>query len=99
MSEETETLELDTDIVKQTLLQEDGQELDIKTPVVVREIPVPTRVRVPLYVNGVLKSAAELSALGLTVKSYTRLEVETAEYTALYVANPTLAERVRQYSA
>lgn len=102
MAEETDIIEeLDTDIVKRTLVDSTagGAELDIRTPYVIRQIPVPTRMRIPLYVAGELKSAEELAELGLTVREYTRLEVETAQYAAVYAANPTLAERVRQYAA
>ncbi|MGF0039012.1 hypothetical protein, partial [Victivallis vadensis] len=98
MAEETDLIEeLDTDIVKRTLVDSTagGAELDIKTPYVIRQVPVPTRMRIPLYVAGELKSAEELAELGLTIREYTRLEVETAQYAAVYAANPTLAERVR----
>ncbi len=101
MSEEPAVVELDTDIVKRTLVdaQSNNAELDIKTPYIVREVLVPMRQRIPLYVNGTLKSTEALSALGLSVREYTRLEVETAQYAAYYEANPTLATRVRQYAA
>lgn len=108
MSEETtvqEVVELDTDIVKKTLVDStaDGVELDIKTPFVIREVQVPTQMRIPLYVAGVLKSEEELAELGLTIREYTRLEVETAYYADLYARDAAgdgaLQLRVRQYKA
>lgn len=108
MSEETtvqEVVELDTDIVKKTLVDSTaaGVELDIKTPFVIREVQVPTQMRIPLYVAGVLKSEEELAELGLTIREYTRLEVETAYYADLYARDAAgdgaLQLRVRQYKA
>ena len=108
MSEETtvqEGVELDTDIVKKTLVDStaDGVELDLKTPFVIREVQVPTQMRIPLYVAGVLKSEEELAELGLTIREYTRLEVETAYYADLYARDAAgdgaLQLRVRQYKA
>ena len=89
------------DIVKQTLIDStmNGAELDITTRYVVRTIPVPTRMKIPLYENGQLISAERLAELGLTVRTYTRAEVESAEYARYYAMNPTLAARVRQYAA
>lgn len=102
MSTEEENLthqeEQDTDIVRRTLVESNGTELPITTRYVVRTIPVPTRMKVPLYENGQLISVERLSALGLTIREYTRAEVETAEYAAYYAQNPALAARVRQYS-
>lgn len=98
MNEET-TTEKDTDIVRRTLIDSNGNEIAINTPYVIRDIPVVTRMRIPLYVSGQLKSTEELAALGLTVKAYTRLEVETEEYSGYYRLNPALATRVRQYAA
>lgn len=90
-----------TDIVKQTLIDStmNGAELDINTRYVVRTIPVPTRMKIPLYENGQLISAERLAELGLTVRNYTRAEVEAQEYAGYYAMNPTLAARVRQYAA
>ena len=90
-----------TDIVKQTLIDStrNDAELDIRTRYVVRTIPVPTRMKIPLYENGALISAERLAELGLTIRSYTRAEVEAQEYAAYYAQNPTLAARVRQYAA
>ncbi len=101
MSEEPTVIEQDTDIVKTVLVdaQSSNTELDIKTPYIVREVQVPQRQRIPLYVNGTLKDTEALAALGLTVREYTRLEVETEQYAACYEQNPTLATRVRQYAA
>ena len=89
------------DIVKQTLIDStmNGAELDINTKYVVRTIPAPTRMKVPLYENGQLISAERLAELGLTVRNYTRAEVEAQEYAQYYMMNPTLAARVRQYAA
>lgn len=101
--EEIKVEEKDTDIVKRTLVDStlDGAELNIKTPYVVREVQVTQRQRIPVYVNGKLKSAEELSELGLTVREYTRLEVETAFYADLYerdaAGDGALQLRVRQY--
>jgi len=101
MSEEPAIVELDTDIVKTVLVDAQGgnAEIDIKTPYIVREVLVTQRQRIPLYTNGTLKSTDALAALGLTVREYTRLEVETEQYASYYEQNPTLATRVRQYAA
>ncbi len=88
-----------TDIAKRVLITTDGAELPIETPFVVRTVNVPTQLRIPLYVNGKLKSTEELAALGLTLKEYTRDEVDAEYYAALYARQPRLAERVRQYKA
>lgn len=89
MNEETttpETVELDTDIVKEALVDStlNNAEYDIKTPYVTRTVNVPQQMRIPLYVNGQLKSTEELAELGLSIRQYTRLEVETAYYADLY---------------
>ena len=92
--------ENNNDIVKQTFVEtESGNEMPIATKYVVRTIPVPTRMKIPLYENGQLVSAERLAELGLTVRNYTRAEVEAQEYAAYYAQNPTLAARVRQYAA
>ena len=91
------------DIVKQTLIDStmNGAELDINTKYVVRTIQVPTKMKIPLYRNGAIISEKELADLGLTLKSYTRLEVETKEYAELYerdaMGDGALQLRVRQY--
>lgn len=88
------------DIVKQTLIETGtGAEMPITTKYVVRTIPVPTRMKIPLYENGALLSAERLAELGLTIRNYTRAEVEAAEYAGYYAQNPTLAARVLQYAA
>lgn len=94
-------MENPTEIVKQTLIDStmNGAELDIATRYVVRTIPVPTRMKIPLYENGQLISAERLAELGLTIRNYTRAEVEAQEYAQYYMMNPTLAARVRQYAA
>ena len=104
-----ETVELDTDIVKETLVDStlNNAEYDIKTPYVTRTVNVPQQMRIPmripLYVNGKLKSTEELAALGLSIRKYTRLEVDTAYYADLYARDAAgdgaLALRVRQYKA
>lgn len=100
-----EVVELDTDIVKKTIVDlENGNcDLDIRTPYIVRTVNVPTQMRIPLYVAGVLKSEEELAELGLTIREYTRLEVETAYYADLYARDAAgdgaLQLRVRQYKA
>lgn len=108
MNEETTTpetaVELDTDIVKETLVDSTlNTEYDIKTPYVTRTVNVPQQMRIPLYVNGQLKSTEELAELGLSVRKYTRLEVDTAYYADLYARDAAgdgaLALRVRQYKA
>jgi len=86
-------------IVLNILVDEAGNELDIKTPFVVRDVTYTKPMRVPLYVAGVLKSAEDLAALGLTVKGYTQDELDAKTYAAYYAANLALATRVRQYSA
>ena len=101
MADEVETPELDTDIVKRVFVAADGTELDIQTPWVERDVQITKRMRIPLYVNGVIKNTEELAALGLTVREYTRIEVEQAYYKDLYARDAAgdgaLAERVRQY--
>lgn len=102
MNEETttpEAVELDTDIVKETLVdaENNNTELDIKTRFITRLRMTPLNVKVPLYVNGVLKSPETLAKLGLTIRKYTRLEVEIKLYGNYYAANPDLAPRVRKY--
>ena len=109
MTEETTTpetaVELDTDIVKETLIDStlNNAEYDIKTPYVTRTVNVPQQMRIPLYVNGKLKSTEELAALGLSIRKYTRLEVDTAYYADLYARDAAgdgaLQLRVRQYKA
>lgn len=108
MNEETttsETVELDTDIVKETLVDStlNNAEYDIKTPYVTRTVNVPQQMRIPLYVNGQLKSTEELAELGLSVRKYTRLEVDTAYYADLYAqdaqGDKALRLRVTQYKA
>ena len=108
MNEETTTpetvVELDTDIVKETLVDSTlNAEYDIKTPYVTRTVNVPQQMRIPLYVNGQLKSAEELAELGLSIRQYTRLEVETAYYADLYARDAAgdgaLQLRVRQYKS
>ena len=94
--------ENDNDIVKQVFIEtETGNELEITTKYVVRIVPVPTKLKIPLYRNGAMISEKELADLGLTLKSYTRLEVETKEYAALYerdaMGDGALQIRVRQY--
>ena len=90
-----ETAELDTDIVKETLVDStlNNAEYDIKTPYVTRTVNVPQQMRIPLYVNGKLKSTEELAALGLSIRKYTRLEVDDA------AGDGALQLRVRQYKA
>ena len=92
-------VELDTDIVHRTLLESNGSELPITTRYVVRSIPVPTRMKVPLYEGGQLIGTERLAALGLTVREYTRLEMDTKRFGEYYAQNPALAARVRQYKA
>ena len=86
------------EIVKRTLVTASGEELDIRTPYVVRAVLITQPMRVPLYVNGVLKSAEELAELGLTVREYTQDELDAIFYPGLYEANPDLETRVRQYA-
>ena len=103
MSTEEENLthqeEQDTDIVRRTLVESNGTELPITTRYVVRTIPVPTRMKVPIYENGQLIGAERLAALGLTVREYTRLEMDMKRFGEYYAQNPALAARVRQYKA
>lgn len=103
MDAETKIPELDTDIVCTVLVDstQGGAELDIRTPYVTREVQVTQRQRIPLYVAGKLKSTEDLATLGLTIREYTRLEVETAYYADLYARDAegdgALQLRVRQY--
>ena len=109
MNEEITTqenvVELDTDIVKETLVDStlNNAEYDIKTPYVTRTVNVPQQMRIPLSVNGQLKAAEELAELGLSIRQYTRLEVDTAYYADLYARDAAgdgaLQLRVRQYKA
>ena len=91
--------ELDTDIVHRTLVDSTrgGIELDYRTPYVVRPQTIVRDVRIPLYVRGRIISDEELAALGLTVREYTRLEMDTKTFGEYYEQNPALAARVRQY--
>lgn len=102
MNESVEELvvERDTDIVRRSLTDiQTNTEIDLSSPYIVRDVQIVQRQKIPLYVNGVLKSAEELATLGLSLREYTRLEVETKEYANYYNQNPTLAVRVRQYAA
>ena len=74
-----------------------GEEFSLQTAFFEKEIKVPTLVNVPLYVDGVMISEKELSALGLEIVGYTQEQLDTAAYAELYAANPDLAPRVRQY--
>ena len=94
----------DSDIVKQVLVEnETGNELDISTKYVVRTVNIPTKMKISLYENGSLVSTERLAELGLSLKGYTRLEVETKEYGNLYEMDSendgALQKRVRQYKA
>ena len=73
--------------------------VNVSTKYVVRTLNLPTKMRVPLYKHGVMISDEELAQLGLSVKSYTRAEVEAAQYAEYYRKNPTLAVRIRQYAS
>ncbi len=87
------------EIAKRTLVTASGEELDIRTPYVVREVLVPQQMRIPLYVNGTLKTVEELAELGMTIREYTQDEVDAIFYAGLYASNPDLETRVRQYAA
>ena len=84
-----------SEIVKTVILNSDGEE--ITAPYIERDVQIIKRMRIPLYVAGQLKSDAELATLGLTVRRYTRAELDAEECAALYSANPDLARRVREY--
>ena len=86
-----------SEVVKRVFVDEDGRELDIETQYVTRKIPVPTVMRVPLYVNGIMVGTERLVELGLTIREYTQEELDAKECAALYAANPDLAKRVREY--
>jgi len=92
-------VEEDTDIVKVTLVQSDGTELSSDTAFVEREVTFTKLMKIPLHRDGQLIPEDELANLGLTIRAYTRLEVETEYYGNMYRNNPTLAVRVRQYKA
>ena len=94
----------DSDIVKQVLVEnETGNELDISTKYVVRTVNIPTKMKISLYENGSLVSTERLAELGLSLKGYTKLEVETSEYGNLYEMDSendgALQKRVRQYKS
>ena len=74
-----------------------GRIFSLDTTFVEREISVPTRVNVPLYVGGEILSDAELEKLGLEIVGYTQDEVDAEYYAGLYASNPDLAGRVRTY--
>lgn len=91
-----------SEVYKRILVEEDGAELPEDARYVIRELPIPTRMRCALYEgNGELKSAAELAKLGLTVREYTKEEWEARFYANLYsldaAGDGALATRVRQY--
>lgn len=86
-----------SEIVLQVLVDENGNEMNIKTPFVVRKKMVEREVRIPLYVKGEIISDEALAELGLTVKGYTQDELDEKRYTELYTLNPDLAIRVREY--
>lgn len=88
----------DDDIVLRRLKDEKtGEEMDLRTPWIEREVMVPTTVRIPLYEEGVLLSTEELAKLNLAVVEYTQEQVDQMTYPAYYRNNPDLAPRVRQY--
>ncbi len=77
--------------------QASGNEMNIKTPYVVREKQITQEFRIPLYVQGVIVSDEELAEHGLERVGYTQAQVDEMHYSALYEANPDLETRVRQY--
>ena len=90
------------DIVKQVFVDiSTGEELPVTTKYVIRTLNVPTRMRVPLYENGVMVTPQRLLELGLQLKSYTREEVQEAYCNELYQKDAqgdgALQKRVRQY--
>ena len=97
MQEVTTEQDENTVVLRKLKDEKSGTELDIRTPFVEREIPVPTRVRIPLYADGVLISEKELAELGLSVVEYTQAQLDAMTYPGYYAANPDLAIRVRQY--
>lgn len=91
-----------SEVYKRILVEADGTELPEDKTFVIRELPVPTRVRCALYDgNGQLKSAEELAELGLTIREYTEEEWDARVYGNLYAQDAAgdgaLATRVRQY--
>lgn len=76
---------------------ENNNEMDIKTPFIVRVVNVPTKVRYPLYSNGELISDEELSKLNLTRVGYTQDQLDAIQIPAMYESNPDLLLRVKQY--
>lgn len=74
-----------------------GNEMDIKTPFIEREIQVVQKAKVPLYVDGVIINDDQLAALNLERVGYTQDQLDTIYYAGLYSANPDLVTRVRQY--
>lgn len=76
---------------------ENNNEMDIKTPFIVRVVDIPTKVRYPLYSNGELISDEELSKLNLTRVGYTQDQLDAIQIPAMYELNPDLLLRVKQY--
>lgn len=97
MQESTAEQDENTVVLRRLKDEKSGLELDIRTPFVEREIPVLTRVRIPLYADGILIPEEELAELGLSVVEYTQEQLDAMTYPGYYAANPDLAPRVRQY--
>lgn len=97
MQESTAEQDENTVVLRRLKDEKSGLELDIRTPFVEREIPVLTRVRIPLYADGILIPEEELAELGLSVVEYTQEQLDAMTYPGYYSANPDLAPRVRQY--
>ena len=94
----------DSDIVLQTLVdQSTNQQLSIRTPYVTRTVTIEQQQRIPLYINGKLKSAQQLSQLGLHVRQYTKLQRQQIYFNDLYAqdaqGDKALRLRVTQYKA
>ena len=76
---------------------ETNNEMDIKTPFIIRTVNVPTKLRYPLYSNGELISDEELSKLNLVRVGYTQDQLDAIQIPEMYKLNPDLLLRVKQY--
>lgn len=74
-------------------------ELADRTAFIEREISIPTMVRIPLYIAGVLISDERLTELNISKVGYTQAQLDAIRYPAMFAANADLVTRVRQYKA
>jgi hypothetical protein len=74
-------------------------ELEDRTAFIEREIPIVTKVKIPLYEAGALISDERLTALNISKIGYTQAQLDAIRYPAMFAANADLATRVRQYKS